>query len=64
MRNVRPERSVKYEPQLPWLKYHLPSGPIVTECSEWSWLRPSKPVSSTSRLSTAGSNFPSRLTSV
>ena len=58
MRKVLPPRSVKCAPALPWLKYQRPSGPNVTECSAWSWLRPSKPVSSTSRLSTAGSKTP------
>ena len=64
MRNVFPDLSVNIAPVLPALNTHLPSGPTVTECSEWSWLTPWKPVSSTSRLSTAGSNRRFRSTSV
>ena len=64
MRNVFPDLSVNIPPMLPALKIHLPSGPTVTEWSEWSWLTPWKPVSRTSRLSTAGSKRRLRSTSV
>jgi hypothetical protein len=36
MRKVLPDLSVNIPPVLPELKIHLPSGPTVTECSEWS----------------------------
>ena len=36
MRNVFPDLSVNIAPVLPELNTHLPSGPTVTEWSEWS----------------------------